>query len=102
MINLLYFLHTYIYQHFLNCFQVHVVPYLLSYTQGPLRTGLGGATPPDVFVCAPTGCGKTLCYALPIVKSLMHRVVTQVNIHVHVCIHVCVLVCIMKFNFVII
>ena len=59
--------------------QAHVIPELLSSSHGPLLTGRGGAAPRDVFVCAPTGCGKTLCYVLPIVSALLNRVVCQVS-----------------------
>ncbi len=52
---------------------------------------VGGEIPPDIMVCAPTGCGKTLAYVVPIVAALMTRVVPQVSYHlVCVCYHVCV------------
>ena len=58
---------------------MHVIPYLLSSLHGPLHTSAGGYVAPDVCVCAPTGCGKTLCYVLPIVAALISRVVQQVS-----------------------
>ncbi len=58
--------------------QAHVVPYLLSSLHGLLRTRPGGSAPSDVCVCAPTGCGKTLCYVLPVIAALINRVVKQV------------------------
>ena len=37
------------------------------------------ARPCDVCVCAPTGCGKTLCYVLPIVSALLGQIVCRLH-----------------------
>ncbi|XP_064397693.1 ATP-dependent RNA helicase DDX51-like [Halichondria panicea] len=64
-----------------SCFpvQAHVIPEVLSSTHSPLLMCVGGEIPPDIMVCAPTGCGKTLAYVVPIVAALMTRVVPQVR-----------------------
>lgn len=49
--------------------QVEVIPELLAGLSLPPR---------DVCVCAPTGCGKTLCYVVPMVTALLNCVVCQV------------------------
>ena len=57
-----------------------MIPALMSSLQGPLMTSANGTAPGDLCVCAPTGCGKTLCYVVPIVSALMERVVCQVRV----------------------
>ena len=59
--------------------KVGVIPELLSCRVGPLLTSPTGLPPRDVCVCAPTGCGKTLCYVIPIVSALLNRTVCQVS-----------------------
>ena len=53
--------------------QCVVLPELLSSCHGPLLSTVSGAPPSDMCVCAPTGCGKTLSYVVPIVSSLLNR-----------------------------
>ena len=57
-------------------------------THGPLLTCVGGDFPCDIVVCAPTGCGKTLAYAVPIVSALLKRHVPQVNCSTVYCVTV--------------
>ena len=54
--------------------QVHVVPELLNSIDGPLLTQSNGVAPSDLCVCAPTGCGKTLSYVIPITSALLRTV----------------------------
>ena len=48
---------------------------VLSYLTAPSSP----LPPRDVLVSAPTGCGKTLCYVVPIVTALLDCVVRQVS-----------------------
>ncbi|CAI8045844.1 ATP-dependent RNA helicase DDX51 [Geodia barretti] len=48
---------------------------VLSYLTAPSSP----LPPRDVLVSAPTGCGKTLCYVVPIVTALLDCVVRQVR-----------------------
>lgn len=59
--------------------QCVVIPELLSSCHGPLLSTSSGVAPPDVCVCAPTGCGKTLSYVVPIVSSLLDRVTRELK-----------------------
>ena len=54
--------------------QAHVIPELIFSARADF--------PRDVVVCAPTGCGKTLAYVVPVVSALMNRVVCQVTVSV--------------------
>ena len=56
-----------------------MIPALLCSLVGPLLTSPGGVVPQDVCVCAPTGCGKTLCYVVPIVNALWNAAPHQVE-----------------------
>ena len=58
--------------------QAHVIPALLCSLVGPLLTLPSGVIPQDMCVCAPTGCGKTLCYVVPIVTALWNAASHQV------------------------
>ena len=52
--------------------QLKVIPEILS--------GISSSLPPrDVCVSAPTGCGKTLCYVVPMVTALLKCGVHQVR-----------------------
>ena len=59
--------------------QAHVIPELLASSHAPLITTRKGVAPSDIFVCAPTGCGKTLAYVVPIVAALMERSVCHLR-----------------------
>lgn len=50
--------------------QCKVIPELMVSCKGPLLTTLSGIAPSDICVCAPTGCGKTLSYVIPVVSAL--------------------------------
>ena len=52
-----------------------VIPAILSQMESNSCFGTGGYDPSDICVSAPTGSGKTLAYVLPIVQSLLKRVV---------------------------
>ena len=57
-----------VYVHLLQ--QVTVIPEILPSPSLPPR---------DVCVCAPTGCGKTLCYVVPMVTAILNCAVRQVS-----------------------
>lgn len=59
--------------------QCVVLPELLSSSHGPLLSTVSGAPPSDMCICAPTGCGKTLSYVVPIVSSLLNRNTRQLK-----------------------
>lgn len=48
--------------------QSHVIPHLRKATAVAQMTGVA---PSDLLVCAPTGCGKTLCYVVPLACALL-------------------------------
>ena len=56
-----------------------VIPAILSQMESNSCFGIGGYQPSDVCVSAPTGSGKTLAYVLPIVQSLLRRVVCHLR-----------------------
>ncbi|GFO29414.1 ATP-dependent RNA helicase ddx51-like [Plakobranchus ocellatus] len=56
-----------------------VLPELLAQSQCGLYVGDAGFRPRDVCVSAPTGSGKTLTFALPIIQALKDRVVPHVR-----------------------
>ena len=56
-----------------------VIPAVLSQIDANTCFGKGGYQPSDICVSAPTGSGKTLAYVLPIVKSLLRRVVCHLR-----------------------
>lgn len=51
--------------------QASVMPDLLNSAKGPLLIQSKGIAPSDICVCAPTGCGKTLAYVIPLVNALI-------------------------------
>ena len=59
--------------------QSAVIPAILSQMESNSCFGIGGYQPSDVCVSAPTGSGKTLAYVLPIVQSLLKRVVCHLR-----------------------
>lgn len=59
--------------------QSAVIPAILSQMETNSCFGIGGYQPSDVCVSAPTGSGKTLAYVLPIVQSLLRRVVCHLR-----------------------
>ena len=56
-----------------------VIPTILSQMDTCSYFGRGGFQPSDICVSAPTGSGKTLAYVLPIVQSLLQRVVCHLR-----------------------
>ncbi|KAJ7333122.1 ATP-dependent RNA helicase ddx51 [Desmophyllum pertusum] len=56
-----------------------VIPAILSQMEINSCFGSGGYDPSDICVSAPTGSGKTLAYVLPIVQSLLKRVVCHLR-----------------------
>lgn len=54
--------------------QCSVIPELMKGCYGPILLTRTGITPSDLCVCAPTGCGKTLSYVVPIISALAGRV----------------------------
>ena len=59
--------------------QTVVIPAILSQMETGSCFGRGGYELSDICVCAPTGSGKTLAYVLPIVQSLLQRVVCHLR-----------------------
>ena len=59
--------------------QSAVIPAILSQMETNSCFGIGGYQPSDICVSAPTGSGKTLAYVLPIVQSLLRRVVCHLR-----------------------
>ena len=59
--------------------QSAVIPAILSQMETDSCFGIGGYQPSDICVSAPTGSGKTLAYVLPIVQSLLRRVVCHLR-----------------------
>ena len=59
--------------------QTTVIPVILSQIDSGSCFGRGGFQPSDICVCAPTGSGKTLAYALPIIQTLLNRVVRHLR-----------------------
>jgi ATP-dependent RNA helicase DDX51/DBP6 len=51
--------------------QCKLIPHITHNVPCLLLPNEGMSGPCDVCVCAPTGCGKTLCYVVPIINSLM-------------------------------
>lgn len=56
-----------------------VIPAILSQMETGSCFGRGGYEPSDICVSAPTGSGKTLAYVLPIVQTLLQRVVCHLR-----------------------
>lgn len=59
--------------------QSAMIPAILSQMETTSCFGIGGYQPSDICVSAPTGSGKTLAYVLPIVQSLLRRVVCHLQ-----------------------
>ena len=59
--------------------QSSVIPAILSQMETNSCFGIDGYQPSDICVSAPTGSGKTLAYVLPIVQSLLRRVVCHLR-----------------------
>ena len=81
---------TFLDSHIINKLQQHdinrlfpvqrvVIPTILSQMDTCSYFGRGGFQPSDICVSAPTGSGKTLAYVLPIVQSLLQRVVCHLR-----------------------
>lgn len=81
---------TFLDSHIINKLQQHdinqlfpvqrvVIPTILSQMDTCSYFGRGGFQPSDICVSAPTGSGKTLAYVLPIVQSLLQRVVCHLQ-----------------------
>lgn len=77
-------------QHIINKLQKHdinhlfpvqsvVIPAILSQSDNGSCLGKGGFQPSDICVSAPTGSGKTLAYAIPIIQTLLTRVVCHLR-----------------------
>ena len=56
-----------------------VIPAILSQMETNSCFGTGGYDPSDICVSAPTGSGKTLAYVLPLIQSLLRRVVCHLR-----------------------
>ena len=56
-----------------------VIPAILSQMETNSYFGRGGYDPSDICVSAPTGSGKTLAYVLPIIQSLLQRVICHLR-----------------------
>ncbi|XP_037672505.1 LOW QUALITY PROTEIN: ATP-dependent RNA helicase DDX51 [Choloepus didactylus] len=59
--------------------QAAVIPTLLRSAACGLLVGRGGCRPSDLCVSAPTGSGKTLAFVIPVVQTLLRRVVCHVR-----------------------
>ncbi|NP_001121235.1 DEAD-box helicase 51 L homeolog [Xenopus laevis] len=59
--------------------QAEVIPAVLDSSCHGFLLGKGGYRPSDVCVSAPTGSGKTLAFVIPIVQTLLQRVVCEVR-----------------------
>ncbi|XP_010599110.1 ATP-dependent RNA helicase DDX51 isoform X2 [Loxodonta africana] len=59
--------------------QAAVIPALLESAAGGFLVGRGGFRPRDLCVSAPTGSGKTLAFVIPVVQTLLHRVVCRIR-----------------------
>ncbi|KAM4810367.1 ATP-dependent RNA helicase DDX51 [Rhinophrynus dorsalis] len=59
--------------------QAEVIPAILESTCHGFLLGRGGYRPSDICVSAPTGSGKTLAFVVPIVQTLLERVVCEVR-----------------------
>ncbi|CAH2295461.1 ATP-dependent RNA helicase DDX51 [Pelobates cultripes] len=59
--------------------QAEVIPAILESCSHGFLLGRGGYRPSDICVSAPTGSGKTLAFVVPIVQTLMDRVVCEVR-----------------------
>ena len=81
---------TFLDSHIINKLQQHdinqlfpvqrvVIPTILSQMDTCSYFGRGGFQPSDICVSAPTGSGKTLAYVLPIVQSLLQRIVCHLR-----------------------
>ncbi|KAK6191413.1 hypothetical protein SNE40_003108 [Patella caerulea] len=59
--------------------QTQILPLLLNQITDNNCYGKDGYQPSDICVSAPTGSGKTLAFALPVIQTLLNRVVCRVR-----------------------